>query len=203
MSDSPHPDRPSAPSSRRWLYLAPLLLFGALAVLFLARLFAGDPSRVPSALIGRAAPGQSLPAVDGLTNGGKPVPGFTLADHRGKAIILNVFGSWCPPCREEHPLLVEMARAPGVTSGKVVMAGLNYKDDPENARRFLGALGNPFSVIGADRTGRAAIEWGVYGAPETFVIGPDGTIRFKHVGPLTAQSAADLLARSQAMLVRP
>jgi cytochrome c biogenesis protein CcmG, thiol:disulfide interchange protein DsbE len=183
--------------------MVPLLLFGALAVLFMARLFAGDPSRVPSALIGHTAPVQALPAVEGLMAGGKPVPGFTLVEHRGKVVILNVFGSWCPPCREEHPLLIEMARAPGVTSGKIVMAGLNYKDDPENARRFLGALGNPFAVVGADRTGRAAIEWGVYGAPETFVVGPDGTIRFKHIGPLTAQSAADLMTRAQAALASP
>jgi cytochrome c biogenesis protein CcmG, thiol:disulfide interchange protein DsbE len=89
-----------------------------------------------------------------------------------------------------------------VAGGKAIMAGFNYKDDPENLRRFLGALGNPFSVVGADRTGRMAIDWGVYGAPETFVIGPDGTIRFKHIGPLNEQSAMQVLRAAQAALAR-
>ena len=196
------PVDPGAGRSRRWVFASPLLIFAVLAAVFFGRLFAGDPSRVPSALIGRAAPNTPLPPVTGMVKDGQPVPGLDLAQLKGKAVILNVFGSWCPPCREEHPLLNELAKAPAVTSGRVVLAGFNYKDEPENARRFLGALGNPFSVIGADRSGRMAIEWGVYGAPETFVIGPDGTIRHKHIGPLTTETAASVLRRAEEALGR-
>ena len=114
----------------------------------------------------------------------------------GRATIVNVFASWCAPCRVEHPFLVALADAPSVKAGKVV--GMNYKDEAENARRFLGALGNPYSAVGVDRSGRAAIEWGVYGVPETFVIGGDGRILEKHVGPLDAASAGKLLARAMA-----
>jgi cytochrome c biogenesis protein CcmG/thiol:disulfide interchange protein DsbE len=97
--------------------------------------------------------------------------------------IVNVWASWCAPCRQEHPLLMDLAKDPSVR-----VVGVNYKDNPENARRFLGQLGNPFAVVGVDPSGRAAIDWGVYGVPETFVVGPDGTVRHKHIGPLTPDS---------------
>jgi len=172
-------------------------LFGALALVFRAGLFSGDASKVPSALIGKPAPAVTLTELEGLQRDGKPVPAFGMADlAKGKATIVNVFASWCAPCRVEHPFLVAMGESPAVKQGKVVLVGMNYKDEAENARRFLGALGNPYSAVGVDRPGRAAIEWGVYGVPETFLIGPDGRIVDKHVGALTGESAARLLAKA-------
>jgi cytochrome c biogenesis protein CcmG/thiol:disulfide interchange protein DsbE len=164
----------------RFLFALPALVFAALALLFLVRLFAGDPSRVPSALIGRPAPSFSLAPLDGLQANGRPVPGLASDDLKGKTTVVNVWASWCIPCRQEHPILMELSGDPSIR-----VVGINYKDNPENARRFLGALGNPFAAVGADENGRAAIDWGVYGVPETFVIAPDGTIRYKQIGPLT------------------
>jgi cytochrome c biogenesis protein CcmG/thiol:disulfide interchange protein DsbE len=181
MTDHPA-DAPPA-GGRRWLVMLPLVLFVALAGLFLVRLFAGDPSKLPSTLIGRPVPVFSLPPLEGLTADGKPVPGLATADLAGTVTVVNVWASWCAPCRDEHPLLIELAKTAGVR-----VVGINYKDQPENARRFLGALGNPFSAVGVDTSGRAAIDWGVYGVPETFVIAPDGTIAYKHVGPLSPAS---------------
>ncbi|WP_248308672.1 DsbE family thiol:disulfide interchange protein [Bosea sp. 124] len=175
------------------------MLFAALAVVFLVGLFSGDASKVPSALIGRPAPPIALAALEGLQRDGQPVPAFGMADlAAGRATIVNVFASWCAPCRVEHPFLVALAEAPAVKAGKVAVVGMNYKDEADNARRFLGALGNPYSAVGVDRSGRAAIEWGVYGVPETFLIAPDGRILEKHVGPLDAATAGKLLARAMA-----
>ena len=184
---------------RNWLHLAPLAFFALLALLFLFRLFAGDASRVPSALIGKPSPSLTLPSLEGLLRDGRPVPGITPADLRdGRVTILNVFASWCAPCRVEHPFLVEMATHEAVRTGRVQVLGLNYKDEPENARRFLGALGNPYAAVGTDRTGRSSIEWGVYGVPETFLVAKDGTILKKHIGQLTEDSARALLAEAVA-----
>jgi cytochrome c biogenesis protein CcmG/thiol:disulfide interchange protein DsbE len=190
----------AAPRKRFPLAFAiPLLLFGALSLVFLAGLFSGNASKVPSALIGKPAPAITLEALEGLNHGGRPVPAFAMADlARGRATIVNVFASWCAPCRIEHPFLVAMAESPAVKQGRVAVVGINYKDEAENARRFLGALGNPFSAVGVDKAGRAAIEWGVYGVPETFLIGGDGRILDKHVGPLDADSAGRMLARAMA-----
>lgn len=167
------------------LLLLPVLVFVGLAILFAFRLAAGDPSRIPSALIGRKIPGFDLPALAGLSApGGGPVPGLSDKDLTGRGVtVVNVWASWCGPCRVEHPILERLAAEPGVR-----MVGINYKDKPDAASRFLKALGNPFSAIGRDETGRTAIDWGVYGVPETFVIAADGTIRHKHVGPLTPES---------------
>jgi cytochrome c biogenesis protein CcmG, thiol:disulfide interchange protein DsbE len=165
---------------RRWIVLLPLAVFLALAALFLFRLGAGDPATIPSALIGRPAPQTDLPPVAGLMRDGKPVPGLTAADLKGEVTVLNVWGSWCLPCREEAPALMRMA-----ADKRYRLVGLNYKDEPDNARTFLERFGNPFVAIGADMNGRGAIEWGVYGVPETFVIGRDGTIVYKLVGPIT------------------
>jgi cytochrome c biogenesis protein CcmG/thiol:disulfide interchange protein DsbE len=165
----------------RLLYLLPGLTFAALAALFLLRLFSGDPSRVPSALIGQPAPEFALAPLPGLAAGGQPVPGLATSDlTQGRVTVVNVWASWCGPCRQEHPALMELAK-----DASVRVVGINYKDDPESARRFLGALGNPFAAVGMDPNGRAAIDWGVYGVPETFVLAPDGRIRHKQVGPLT------------------
>lgn len=181
------------------IFAIPVILFAALSLVFLAGLFAGNASKVPSALIGKPAPAIALDALEGLQQGGKPVPAFAMADlASGRATIVNVFASWCAPCRIEHPFLVALAQSPAVKQGRVAVVGINYKDEAENARRFLGALGNPFSAVGVDSSGRAAIEWGVYGVPETFLIGPNGRILDKHVGPLDADSAGRMLARAMA-----
>ena len=172
-------EAPARGSRIRILYLVPLFVFAALALLFLVRLYAGDPSQVPSALIGRPVPAFTLEPLPSLSHAGQQVPGLSDADLKGRVTVVNVWASWCVPCRQEHPALVELAKNPTVR-----VVGINYKDNPENARRFLGSLGNPFAAIGIDPTGRAAIDWGVYGVPETFVVGPDGTIRHKHIGPL-------------------
>lgn len=165
---------------RRMLVLVPLVAFLALAVLFVLRLGAGDPSRIPSALIGHPAPRTDLPPLPGLERDGKAVPGLDSAEFQGRVTVLNVWASWCVPCREEAELLMTVAADP-----RVRVVGMNYKDQPDNARRFLGRYGNPFAANGTDGNGRAAIEWGVYGVPETFVIGRDGRIAYKLIGPVT------------------
>ena len=182
--------------SRLVLFLLPLLLFLALSGVFLVQLISGkDTSVVPSALIGRSAPQTDLPPLEGMN-----LPGLSSEAFSGRVTLVNVWGSWCLPCRQEHPLLMQLA-----TDERVVIAGLNYKDKPENARRFLGDLGNPYDAIGVDQNGRAAIDWGVYGVPETFLVGPDGTIRYKHVGPFTPESIrSDLMPEiEKALAERP
>jgi cytochrome c biogenesis protein CcmG/thiol:disulfide interchange protein DsbE len=169
---------------RRWLALLPLLLFIALAGVFAAQLLSGrDSSVVPSALIGAPAPQISLPPLEG-----SPLPGLDPSQFTGKVTLVNVWASWCAPCRQEHPLLMQLAR-----DGRVDIVGLNYKDQPENARRFLGDLGNPYTAIGVDNNGRAAIDWGVYGVPETFLVGRDGKIAWKQVGPFTPEIVTSAL----------
>jgi cytochrome c biogenesis protein CcmG, thiol:disulfide interchange protein DsbE len=167
----------------RLIVLLPLLVFLAVIALFLIRLFAGDPSRIPSALIGQPAPQTTLPPVAGLERDGKPVPGIDPASFKGAVTLLNVWASWCVPCHDEAPLLMQLAQ-----NSKLRIVGINYKDEAENARRFLGRYGDPFAAAGADANGRAAIEWGVYGVPETFIIGRDGRIAYKLVGPITPEN---------------
>jgi cytochrome c biogenesis protein CcmG/thiol:disulfide interchange protein DsbE len=182
----------SSPTSapRRLLVLAPLAAFAGLAALFLAGLLGGDRTALPSALVGRPSPTIDLPPLDGLTRDGAPVPGFGGADLRGgQARLVNVFASWCAPCHAEHPFLMELAKDP-----RIVILGINQKDQPENARRFLGAKGNPYAAVGIDPNGRASIEWGVYGVPETFVVKGDGTISWKLVGPVTEANMARVRA---------
>lgn len=172
------------PRASRLVVLLPLAVFAALAALFLAQLMSGrDQSAIPSALIGRPAPATALPPLDGTG-----LPGIDGTDFAGRVTVVNVWASWCVPCRDEHPHLMQLAGDPRFT-----LAGLNYKDKPENARRFLGELGNPFAAIGVDAGGRAGIDWGVYGVPETFVVGRDGKIAWKHVGPFDDRSVREEL----------
>ena len=176
---------PEAHRPRLWLALIPVIAFAALSLLFWRGL-SGNPSEIPSALIGKPVPEMALPPIDGLGVGA-----FDAAALRqGQVTLVNVWASWCGPCRIEHPLLMELGRR-----GDIRLVGLNYKDEPENARRFLGTLGQPYAAAVADEAGRAAVEWGVYGVPETFVVDGQGFIRFKHIGPLTPESVAGVLAR--------
>jgi cytochrome c biogenesis protein CcmG, thiol:disulfide interchange protein DsbE len=171
------------PMRRKILVALPLVVFLALAALFFFRLGSGDPSRIPSALIGREAPKTDLPAVAGLVDEGKPIPGLNAADFKGHVTLVNVWASWCVPCHDEVPYLDKLAQ-----DKRVRVVGINYKDQPDNARRFIGRYGNPFVAVGSDPNGRAAIEWGVYGVPETFLVGADGRIAYKLVGPLTEEN---------------
>jgi len=172
---------------RSWWMALPLLAFAALATLFWFRL-GSDPSKIPSALIGRPVPQTALPALPGLTGDGVPIPGLDPAAFKGRVSVVNVWASWCIPCHEEMPLLTELGR-----DKRLQIVGINQKDVPDNARRFLGRYGNPFSAVGMDGNGRASIEWGVYGVPETFVIGRDGTITYKMIGGITRQNLDSVL----------
>jgi len=175
-----------AASRKRLVLLLPLAVFLALAALFLYRLGAGDPSRLPSALIGRAAPETALAPVAGLvTRDGTALPGLDPAAFKGAVTVVNVWASWCVPCHDEAPLLNALGE-----DKRIRLVGINYKDQPDNARRFLGRHGNPFVAVGADGAGRASIEWGVYGVPETFIVGRDGKIAYKLVGPITQANLA-------------
>jgi cytochrome c biogenesis protein CcmG, thiol:disulfide interchange protein DsbE len=154
-------------------YLIPLGIFLVL-VIFLAIGLGRDPHEVPSPLINKAAPTFRLPQLN------EPTKTFSAEDMRGKVWILNVWASWCITCRDEHPLLLEYAK-----SGAVPIYGLNYKDKREDALSWLEELGDPYVLSAADLDGRVAIDYGVYGAPETYVIDQSGTIRFKQIGPVT------------------
>lgn len=182
------PDTAAAPKRRSWLVALPLLAFGALALLFYVRLGSGDPSKIPSALIGRPAPQVALPQLEGLARDGAQVPGLDPAQFKGRVSVVNVWASWCVPCHDEAPLLTKLA-----ADKRFQMVGINYKDAADNARRFLGRYGNPFTAVGVDGNGRGAIEWGVYGVPETFVVGRDGAIAYKMVGPITPDNVDKVL----------
>ena len=184
-----------APSAKHRLLVAlPLILFAALAAIFLVRLFAGDPSKHPSALIGKPVPDFKMSGLDGLKRDGEAVEGFSAGTLYGaKVSLVNVWASWCAPCRAEHPYLMQLSKRPDIQ-----VFGLNYKDKPDNARRFLGVHGNPYARVGVDPKGRVAVDWGVYGVPETFVVDKQGKIRFKYVGPITPDVLKKLLPQIEA-----
>ena len=184
-SITPGPETKGRAAHRPLLVFVPLLLFAALVALFFIRLYSGDASLLPSALVGRQAPAFALPPVEGLSD----KPGFSDADLRqGKVTLVNVFASWCVPCHEEHELIMRLSADPVLARLGVGLFGIAYKDDPRNISRFLADGGDPFTRVGADRSGRVAIDWGVYGVPESFVVKGDGTIAYRFVGPLTEEA---------------
>ena len=168
-------DKPAKP--RVWIAILPLFIFLGLAALFYSLLTqeGRDTSAHPSALLDKPAPTTELPPLGEL-----PLPGMTPALFEGKLSVVNVFASWCVPCRQEHPQIVAIGN-----DERFQVIGLNHKDRTENAISFLAELGNPYDAIGVDRSGRASIEWGVYGVPETFLVDQQGKIFYKHVGPIS------------------
>lgn len=180
MTQQTESEAATGKGSGRYLIAAlPLLLFAGLAAIFMTQLQSGqDVSEIPSALLGTKAPALQLAALDGSER-----PALTTAAITGKLTLVNVFASWCVPCRQEHPMLLELSKDP-----RVNVVGINYKDRNDNALRFLGELGNPYAAIGVDPNGKAAIDWGVYGIPESYLVGPDGTILYKKVGPFDPES---------------
>lgn len=164
------------------LALIPLLIFLGLGGVFGYQLLFGNPvSELPSALIGQEVPAVALADLEG-----SGVPGFG-PDHLVRQVTLvNVFASWCAPCRQEHPMLMQLSR-----DDRFQIIGINQKDQPADARRFLATLGNPYDRIGVDPNGRASIEWGVYGVPETFIVGRDGVILHKHIGVFDERDVAE------------
>jgi cytochrome c biogenesis protein CcmG, thiol:disulfide interchange protein DsbE len=172
--------------ARKLLFLLPVVLFAVLVVAFAVGL-RHDPHLLPSALIDRPAPDFALPGL--YENAG----GLTRKDLDGRVTLVNFFASWCAPCREEQPELIALGRLPGVT-----LDGIAYKDKPEEARRFLERLGDPYKRIGVDRNGTTAVNFGVYGVPETYVVDDTGRIRYRHVGPLTREEVKrEILPRIQ------
>ena len=182
-----------APARRRglgryMLALLPLLIFAGFAIVAGKMLYdqdvnGRDISAIPSALIGQKAPSLALPSLEGSNT-----PALTDAALDGKLTLVNVFASWCVPCRQEHPILKELAK-----DERLTVVGINYKDRNDNALRFLGELGNPYDAIGVDPNGKAAIDWGVYGIPESYLVGPDGTILYKKVGPFDERTLSQEL----------
>ncbi|CDZ27167.1 DsbE family thiol:disulfide interchange protein [Neorhizobium galegae] len=184
-------NQPAARKSlaRYALPLIPLVIFLGFAAVAGKMLYdqdvnGRDVSAIPSALIGKKAPSLALPPLEGSNTAA-----LTSAAITGKLTLVNVFASWCVPCRQEHPILKELAN-----DSRLTIVGINYKDRNDNALRFLGELGNPYKAIGVDPNGKAAIDWGVYGIPESYLVAPDGTILYKKVGPFDARSLTqDLL----------
>jgi cytochrome c biogenesis protein CcmG/thiol:disulfide interchange protein DsbE len=194
------PEQPKGKGRRVLVALLPLLLFFGLAGVFLMQLTSGrDTSIIPSALIGKPAPALALQPLDGAVKNGQPVPPLTSEAIRGRLTLVNVWASWCVPCRQEHPVILGLS-----TDERLNVVGINYKDKNDAALAFLGELGNPFSAIGIDPKGAAAIDWGVYGIPESFLVGPDGTILYKHVGPFDDASVrTELLPAIEKALSQP
>lgn len=176
---------PAATATRRLLYLAPVLVFALIAGYFLWGLDPDrDPSALPSVLIDKPVPEFALPPISGMEG-----PGLTSDSLRaGEVTLVNVFASWCVPCRIEHPLFMELAQRDDIH-----LAGINYKNKAEDARSWLADLGNPYERIGADEDGRVAIDWGVYGVPETFVVDGEGRIRYRHVGPVDRRAVEETI----------
>ena len=160
----------------------PLLLFLSLALIFYIQLGSGkNPNDLPSVLINKLAPAFPAKPLPALMRNNKQVPAITKEFVAGKVVMVNVWASWCVPCRQEHPIISKFAQE----NTDVVLVGINYKDKTPNALRFLGALGNPYAAVSIDPNGAASIDWGVYGIPETYILDRTGTIIHKHVGPIS------------------
>ena len=167
---------PPARLSRRLAFVLPGVVFAGVALGFGLGL-RRDPSELPSALLGKPVPQFELPPVKGR------LLGLSTADLKGEAALVNVFASWCTACRFEHPLLLQLKE-----KGVVPIHAINYKDKPDDAAKWLDDLGDPYTRTGADIDGRVAIDWGVYGVPETYVVDSAGRISYKQVGPITQQA---------------
>lgn len=168
--------------SQLWTAILPLFVFLGIAGASYSLLSTDgrNVSALPSALLDKPAPNLGVPPLEGLNKNNQQVTGMTQDLFKGKVSIVNIFASWCVPCRQEHPQIVKLAE-----DDRLQMVGINHKDGTKNALKFLAELGNPYDIVGVDRSGRASIEWGVYGIPETFIVNHKGTIIFKHVGPLS------------------
>lgn len=180
------PPRSSGNRLRIAIALVPLVLFAVIAagagkILYEQDVDGKDISEIPSALIGTKAPSLNLPPLQG-----SGVPALTDAAIKGKLTLVNVFASWCIPCREEHPILLALAK-----DERLNVVAINYKDKTDGALNFLKELGRPYAAIGVDPKGQAAIDWGVYGIPESYLVAADGTILYKRVGPFDEKSLAD------------
>jgi cytochrome c biogenesis protein CcmG/thiol:disulfide interchange protein DsbE len=182
VTTTPDVPKPEASGGRGWL-VTPVIVFIAIAALFAIALQTGDPSKLPSAFIGKRAPALQLSALEGLSDGKPIVPLDMAMLSQGHVSVVNFWASWCTTCVAEHPLLLELKKRTGAET-----YGINYKDNAADAVRFLGRYGNPYSAIGVDGRGHNAIEWGVYGTPETFVLNGKGEIVYKHVGPISEES---------------
>lgn len=183
MSEIESKDRPRRGIGRYMLAVIPLAIFAVFAgtagkMLYDQEVNGKNVSDLPSALIGTKAPTLAMAGLDG-----SDTQALTSEAIAGKLTLVNVFASWCVPCRQEHPILKELSRDP-----RLNVVGINYKDRQDNALRFLGELGNPYKAIGVDPNGKAAIDWGVYGIPESYLVASDGTILYKKVGPFDPQS---------------
>lgn len=177
-------------NSMRTYFLAaiPLILFAAIAVIFFKQLTSGTNNQtLPSVLINKPAPAYPTEPLVGLKVNGIQVPAISKNMTNGNVTLVNVWASWCVPCRQEHPVLYKLAQE----RKDITLVGINYKDKTPNALRFLGALGNPYSAVSIDPAGAASIDWGVYGIPETYVLNRSGEIILKHVGPISDQIMAD------------
>lgn len=198
-------DRPrpaAAENAKRpisWGLLVPIGIFAVIAVIFLFRVIQGHSQDVPSPLIGSAAPVFSLPPLEGLEVAGAQVPGFSNETLLGEVSLVNVWASWCGPCRDEHPFIEQLGE-----DGRFQVLGINHTDQTANALAFLAEHGNPYDAVGVDPRARVAIDWGVYGVPETFFVDRSGTIRYKIIGPITEQRLRnEVMPRIEALLAEP
>jgi len=179
VAEAPESTTSAVGARRHWTFAVPVVAFVAIAAFLLVGLFR-EPQKIPSPLIDKPAPAFDLPLLPTREAGAEGR--FLSSQLAGKPYLLNVWASWCAPCLQEHPLFVELAK-----HKLVPLIGIGYKDDPTAARNWLARHGNPYDVVAADRDGRVAIEWGVYGVPETFVVDATGKIRYKHIGPVTPE----------------
>ncbi|MGD9740846.1 MAG: DsbE family thiol:disulfide interchange protein [Bauldia sp.] len=199
---TPADDGASGESARRGPRLGlliPIGIFAVVAIVFLFRIVGGHSEDVPSPLIGQAAPVFELPPLDGLQANGAQVPGFSNETLLGQVSLVNVWASWCGPCRDEHPFIERLA-----ADDRFQVLGINHTDQTANALGFLDEFGNPYDAVGVDPRARVSIDWGVYGVPETFFVDRSGVIRYKLIGPINEERLQnDVLPQLEALLAEP